>query len=147
MLDSHDLEAQLLHMNPSAGHSLESAGKMLEDLLDLEHSHSTDQVEMVPADLLETPCVAPACWADPAELVEVEDASMSLDLEVLGLVWEGLRYGKTRFGMIIAALPQVRSPQQIQKPYPFGLVKRTKGFIFAITSRCIDCPYLSNHPQ
>ena len=32
-----------------------------------------------------------------------------------------LKGGKTRFGMIIAALPQVRSPQQIQKPLSLWL--------------------------
>ena len=43
------------------------------------------------ADLLETPYDAPACWVDPVELVEVEDASMSLDSEALELVEEGLK--------------------------------------------------------
>ena len=38
------------------------------------------------ADILENSWSAHACWADPAGLVEVEDASMSLLLEVLGLV-------------------------------------------------------------
>ena len=38
------------------------------------------------------PCDAPACWADPVELVEVEDASMSL--ESLELVEEGLKCGR-----------------------------------------------------
>ena len=39
-------------------------------------------------DLSETPWSEPAYWEGPAELVEVEDASMSLVLEVLGLVWK-----------------------------------------------------------
>ena len=41
-------------------------------------------------DLLENSWSGSACWEDPVELVEVEHASMSLALEALELVEEGL---------------------------------------------------------
>ena len=94
------LELLLLRMNPSVGHSLELEEMMLEGLLGLEHSLSTDQLLMVHAlesedclaSLLETPYDAPACWADPVELVEIEDASMSLNFAALEQVGEGLQW-------------------------------------------------------
>ena len=46
---------------------------------------------MVPAALLERLYGALACWADPAELVEVEDPRGSLDSPRLELVWEALQ--------------------------------------------------------
>ena len=54
---------------------------------------SSDQTAVLPLeqedshlDLLEIPWSEPAYWEGLAELVEVEDASMSLVLEVLGLI-------------------------------------------------------------
>ena len=40
------------------------------------------------ADHVEVPYDALACWADPVELVEVEDACGSLDSPLLGLAVE-----------------------------------------------------------
>ena len=42
-----------------------------------------DTLSMEPAGHVEMPCDALACWADPVELVEVEDACGSLDSPLL----------------------------------------------------------------
>ena len=68
------------------GPLVERASMTLEDPWELELLPSLEQ--RIP--ILETPWSEPACWEDPAELAEVEDASMSLVLEVLGLVLEEL---------------------------------------------------------
>ena len=76
----------------------------LEDPWELELPPSQDQLLEVQTDIgtigfpsgplgnaiSEIAWSEPAYWEDPAELVEVEDASMSLVLEVLGLVLEEL---------------------------------------------------------
>ena len=43
---------------------------------------------MEPVDHMEMSCVEVACWVDPVELVEVEDACGSPDSPLLGLALE-----------------------------------------------------------
>ena len=91
----------LLHMMLTAvllGPLVEWASMTLEDPWELESPPSQDQLLKVQTleqqdshlDLLETPWSEPAYWEGPAKLVEVEDVSMLLVLEVLGLVLEEL---------------------------------------------------------
>ena len=57
--------------------------------------------------LWEIPCSDPACWEDPAELDEVEDASMSLVLEEVGVL-ELLKWLKW---LLVGGVELVAGPQ------------------------------------